>query len=55
VKKVQKLYEGDQRAASLQDALLEVIFERATNMPLPTIIGILILLIDELKKHSSAT
>lgn len=34
-----KLHPGDERALSLVDAILELIYDRAHGMPVPTVLG----------------
>lgn len=39
--KVEHLYNGDMRCQTLEDAIIDLIYERAVEMPYPTVIGIL--------------
>jgi len=45
-----KLYSGDQRCARLLEALEVTILEKATGMPIPSIIGCLELMKDIVRK-----
>jgi hypothetical protein len=52
MKKVVKLFEGDQRCQSLLDALAEVLYERGRGLPLPTTLGVLRLLEHEVIENA---
>jgi len=51
--KIEPLYFGDKHADAIYDALWDVLVERAANMPIPTIIGVLELVTDKVKENSN--
>ena len=50
--KVEALYRGDKHADAIHDAIWDVLVERATEMPIPTILGVLDLIKDKVKEHA---
>lgn len=49
---IEPLYYGSKHADSLYDAIWDVLVERGTEMPIPTILGVLELLKDKVKENS---
>lgn len=52
IMKIEKLYFGDKFADALHDALWDVLIERADEMPIPTILGVLDILKDKVKENT---
>lgn len=46
---VEKLFPGDERLATLLDAILEIIWERGQGLPFPAVLGVLELVKDNIK------
>lgn len=50
--RVEKLYRGDKHADAIHDAIWNVLVERALEMPIPTILGVLDLIKDKVKDNA---
>lgn len=50
--KVMKLFSGDQRLETLFDAVMETLYERGKGLPLPSVLGVLDLVRDQIKEDA---